>query len=242
MPQQATRLLIVFAVMVAGLLYVRHTFVPETFGELGHYRSAAVDSIAAQPLQYVGQQVCGECHEEIYDTKKDSRHGTVACEVCHGVAAAHVEDPEAHKLPAPRKRGYCPLCHGYNASRPTGFPQIDPVTHNPVQPCIACHDPHQPVTPHVPEACSACHGEIARTKAVSHHATLPCTQCHEVEEGHKVNPRMVGAEKPRSRELCGECHARGSGAPKTIPRIDLDNHGADHDCWQCHYPHHPEVD
>ena len=242
MPQQIRRLAVIFALLISGLLVARHYLVPKTFGELGHYRTAAVDSLAALPIRYGGQEICAECPEEIVDKKMESRHRTVSCEVCHGPAGAHVEDPQEVHLPAPRKRGYCPLCHGYNASRPTGFPQIDPTTHNPVKPCISCHDPHQPVTPHTPEECSACHGEIARTKAVSHHAQLPCTQCHETDEAHKDNPRMVRPGKPRTRAVCGQCHAKDSEAPKSIPRIDVESHGERYVCWQCHYPHYPEVD
>ena len=242
MPQQISRLIIIFAALIVGLVAVRHVLVPPTFGELGHYRSAAIDSVLAQPIHYAGEQVCAECHDEIFDTKQESLHRTVACEVCHGPAAAHVDDSDENKPPAPRQRGYCPLCHGYNASRPTGFPQIDPTAHNPVKPCIGCHDPHQPVTPHVPESCSACHGSIARTKAVSHHAELPCTRCHEAPEAHKVTPRQVRPGKPQARALCGECHAGESDAPRVIPRIDMASHGNGYVCWQCHYPHHPEVE
>jgi hypothetical protein len=242
MPQQVSRLAIVFTVLVGGLVLSRFFLVPATFGELGHYRSAAIDSVVAQPVRYAGHQVCVECHEDITEMKEVSLHSNVACEVCHGAAAAHVEDFEKYLPPAPRERGYCPLCHGYNPSRPTGFPQIDPIAHNPVKPCIACHDPHQPVTPHVPEACSACHGEIARTKAISHHAALPCVQCHETEEEHKVSPRLVRPGKPRTRAVCGGCHAKDSDAPREIPRVDLGTHGDTTVCWQCHYPHHPEVE
>lgn len=242
MPQQISRLAIVFTVLVGGLVLARFFLVPATFGELGHYRSAAIDTVVAQPIRYAGHQVCVECHEDITEMKEVSLHSNVACEVCHGAAAAHVEDFEKYLPPAPRERGYCPLCHGYNPSRPTGFPQIDPIAHNPVKPCIACHDPHQPVTPHVPEECSACHGEIARTKAISHHASLPCVQCHETEEEHKVSPRLVRPGKPRTRGVCGGCHAKDSDAPREIPRVDLGTHGDTTVCWQCHYPHHPEVE
>lgn len=242
MPQQVSRLLIVFAVLILGLIAARRAMVPPTFGELGHYRAAAVDSVAAKPIHYVGEQLCAECHDDIVALKRDSWHAGLACEVCHGPAARHVEDPESFKPSAPRQRGYCPLCHGYNASRPTGFPQIDPVAHNPMKPCIGCHNPHQPTTPHVPESCSACHGEIARTKAVSHHAALPCTQCHEADDRHKENPRSMRPTKPQTRAACGHCHAKGSDAPREIPRIAMDDHGSGYVCWQCHYPHFPEVD
>lgn len=239
---QVSRLAIVFMVLLVGLVVARYFLVPATFGELGHYRTAAIDSIVAQPIRYAGHQACAECHEDIAEAKEASLHANVACEVCHGPAAEHVEDFEKYLPPAPRERGYCPLCHGYNPSRPTGFPQIDPMTHNPFKPCIACHDPHQPVTPHVPEECSACHGAIARAKAISHHAQLPCVQCHETNEQHKVSPRLVRAGKPRTRAVCGECHAKGSDAPREIPRVDMETHGDITVCWQCHYPHHPEVE
>lgn len=245
MPQQLTRLLVVFAILIAGLLLARHFLVPPTFGKLGHYRAAAIDSVAARPVHYAGQQVCVDCHDDIVALKEQSRHSSVACEVCHGPAAAHADDPDSGVPPAPRDRSKCPLCHGYNPARPTGFPQIDPLTHNPTQPCITCHNPHQPVTPHIPEECSACHGEVARTKAVSPHALLPCVRCHQTPEEHKVNPWLARPGKPRTRALCGECHARGAEAPKeilqAIPRIKMESHGNGYVCWQCHYPHHPEA-
>lgn len=241
MSQQVSRLVIIFGLLIAGLLVARHYFVPPTFGTEGHYRTTAIDSVMALPTHYAGQQICAECHDEIVAVKKVSRHSSLACEVCHGPAAAHVEDPDSFKPRAPRERGYCPLCHGYNASRPTGFPQIDTTIHNPGKPCIACHNPHEPVTPHVPEQCSACHGEIARTKAVSHHAPLACVRCHNAPDEHKVNPRAVRPSKPQTRELCGECHAKGSDAPIEILRVDMAEHGKGYVCWQCHYPHHPEV-
>jgi hypothetical protein len=241
MPQQLTRLLIIFGVLVGGLFVARHRLVPKTFGEKGHYRAAAVVTIKALPVRYAGREACATCHDQIADAHGKARHQSVACEVCHGPAAAHTEAPTENVLEAPRKRGYCPLCHGYDPSRPTGFPQIDPATHNPVKPCISCHNPHQPEPPHVPSECSACHGEIARTKAVSRHALLACTECHQTPVKHKDTPRMFRPEKPRSREFCARCHAKGANSAKEIPRIDAETHGgARYLCWQCHYPHMPE--
>jgi hypothetical protein len=223
------------------LVGARRLLVPKTFGERGHYRAAAVDSIVAQEIGYAGHVACETCHLDIADKKGQSYHRGVACEVCHGPQAAHVLAPLDHKPPAPRERAYCPLCHGYNPSRPTGFPQIDPVLHNPVRPCISCHDPHDPTPPHPPESCAACHGEIARTKAISYHAQLPCTQCHAVDRRHSVSPRQQRPSKPTTREFCGQCHAQDADSPPEIPRVDLASHGPGYVCWQCHYPHHPEA-
>jgi DnaJ-class molecular chaperone len=241
MPQQVTRLSIVFGLMILGLVLARQFLVPKTFGQLGHYRAAAVDVVAQLPLKYAGHQECAACHEAIAKMHDAKRHHGVACEVCHGPAAAHVQAPTEVHLTAPRQRAACPLCHGYNPSRPTGFPQIDPVTHNPLKPCISCHNPHAPEPPHTPEECSACHGQIARTKAVSHHAALPCTRCHETGQQHKISPLTSRPAKPVSRAFCGECHAPDAKSDKGIQRVDMASHGERYVCWQCHYPHSPEL-
>jgi hypothetical protein len=242
MPQQVTRLGIAFAVMAVVFVVVRQRLVPDTFGDAGHYRAAAVDSIAAFPLKYAGHEACTMCHRPIAVKRSASNHSGVSCEVCHGPAADHVAAPGSVKPPAPRERGFCPLCHGYNSSRPSGFPQIDPVAHNPTIPCMTCHDPHAPEPPVVPGECRACHGQIASQKAVSHHAPLPCTTCHQADDEHKVNPRSVPPTKPTTRDFCGGCHAEGAASPEYIPRIEMATHGDGYLCWQCHYPHHPEAD
>ncbi len=143
------------------------------------------------------------------------------------------------KPPAPRDRKFCPVCHAYDASRPTGFPQINPTAHNPLKPCISCHNPHDPVPPRTPQACSACHGQIERTKAVSSHALLACTTCHVVPERHKTAPRTALPSKPETRDFCAKCHGKDS-TRADAPKIDVSGHGNSYMCWQCHYPHLPE--
>ena len=241
LPQQVSRLAVVFLVLVVALLVARRVLVPATFGQRGHYRASAVDSIMALPTHYAGHSACEPCHIPIVDRKAKSYHRGVACEVCHGPQAEHVASPMDHKPPAPRTRSYCPLCHGYNPSRPTGFPQIDPVIHNAPRPCISCHDPHDPTPPHPPESCAACHGQIARTKAVSYHAQLACTVCHEAPAQHRTTPRAALPSKPASREFCGRCHAPDAKSARDIPRVDLQTHNPGYVCWQCHYPHQPEA-
>lgn len=242
MPQQVSRLLIVFAVAVTGLLVARSLLIPESFGDVGHYRADAIDSIAAHPKKYAGHQECTLCHRPIAERRMASNHRGVACEVCHGPAMEHLAAPMDVKPPAPRERGFCVLCHAYNPSRPTGFPQIDPVAHNPLTPCMTCHEPHAPEPPVTPESCSACHGQIARQKAVSHHATIPCVTCHEAPDEHKVEPRTVRPSKPVDRAFCGTCHAEDAPEALRTPRIDVRTHGGEYTCWQCHYPHFPETE
>lgn len=241
MVQQVTRLAVAFAVAGTALIAARYYLVPDTFGELGHYRAAAIDDVVAHEKKYAGHEECSLCHSPIAQQRLASMHRGVTCEVCHGPAADHVAAPGNVKPPAPRDRGFCPLCHSYNPSRPTGFPQIDPVAHNPLMPCVTCHNPHAPEPPMAPEECSACHGQIARQKAVSHHATLACTTCHEAPEQHRVDPRSALPDKPASRAFCGQCHAAGEAASPRIPQVNLRDHGGDYNCWQCHYPHFPET-
>lgn len=240
-PEQVKRLAILLVVLLAALFIARHFLIPHDFGTHGHYRASAIDNIVAQPVEYAGQVACTDCHPDIVKTKSDGYHKSVACEVCHGPAAAHTKDPVAVQLPAPRERGYCPLCHEFLPSRPTGFPQIVSASHNPFKPCITCHNPHDPRPPETPKKCDACHADIARTKSLSHHVYIPCTRCHETPEQHKVRPREFRPGKPKTREFCGGCHAKDADSPKEIPRIDMATHGERYVCWQCHYPHLPEA-
>lgn len=240
-PQQLIPLAFLLILAVIALVISRMLLVPKTFGEYGHYRAETVDEIAGLEIAYAGYQACYDCHDDVYETKQQSRHQRVSCEACHGPAAQHIEAPDENIPSAPRDRGYCTLCHGYIPARPTGFPQIIPELHNPSQACMSCHEPHNPLVPHTPEDCTACHRQIASEKTVSPHSTLSCTTCHIVPAEHLANPALVGAEKPIAKETCGQCHAVGADSPRGIPRIDLETHGERYICWDCHYPHSPKA-
>jgi len=239
MPGPVVRVLFMIAAAVAGLIGVRAVFVPDSFGELGHYRADAVPEIAAQPIRYAGLLACLECHDDVGEVKAGSYHRGLTCEGCHEAAADHVEDPTERQPLVPTDRSACLRCHEYQASRPTGFPQIIEKIHNPMEPCASCHDPHDPTPPQVPGECSACHAAIARTKAVSHHWKLDCETCHEASQEHRENPRAALPTKPTERAFCGQCHTTGSTGLAGVPRVDLVEHGGRYLCWQCHYPHDP---
>jgi hypothetical protein len=241
MPEQIKRLLI-FAVFI-GVIFIafRILLKPKSFGEMGHYRALAIDTVISHPIKYAGHQICSECHEEIAFAKQKSYHREVNCETCHGPAQVHI-DSGAEILPdIPRGRDHCALCHEYNPARPTGFPQIDLVAHNPLKACVSCHNPHTPDPLRIPDDCSACHGNISRTKALSPHALLECTVCHYTPDEHKKQPRKVEAMIPATRADCAKCHDKLAIVQiLNPPRIDLNTHGENYLCWQCHYPHFPE--
>ncbi len=240
-PQQVIPLVIIFIILIATFISVRTVFEPESFGELGHYRADAIGENMDLELVYAGYEACYDCHDDIYEEKQDANHRSVSCEVCHGPAAKHVEEPEEFTPTAPRERGQCPLCHGYNAARPSGFPQILPEQHNLGKPCMSCHNPHSPTTPSAIEDCNACHRKISRVMNVSHHTTLSCEQCHVVPKEHFTNPRSVDAQKPVSRKLCGSCHDKQSKIAAGIPKINMMTHNERYMCWDCHYAHSPEA-
>lgn len=238
LPDQAVRLVIVFAVLIGGALIVRAMLPRETTDDALHVKGTVEREMAREP-KYAGAGMCGDCHEQSA-VKSAGYHRTLSCETCHGAARAHALAPADAKPDAPRKREFCATCHTYHPSRPTGFPQINPAVHNPLEACIACHNPHDPKPPSVPQACEGCHGEIARTKAVSPHARLECTTCHEAPDGHKTAPRAVPASIPKERSFCGTCHAAGAANAKAT-KVDFATHGEKYLCWQCHYPHMPEA-
>jgi len=250
-PTQVIQLGVIFLAVGVGMFLLRQKYVPESFGELGHYRAAAVTANADLEPRYAGWQACAMCHPDKVETKNKSFHRTVSCEACHGPAGDHTSRPMKPRPELPTGREFCLTCHSYLASRPTGFPQIIEERHNPVRACTGCHDAHDPTPPELIRECSACHNTIARSKAVSPHAPLDCEVCHETPAEHKVQPRAHVPKKPFEREFCGTCHARDAEPPAVIrgvdltvfeiPRIDLTTHGGTLVCWQCHYQHSPEA-
>lgn len=239
LPEQVKRLVVVNGVLVAGALTMRFYVIPEDVVSTSVHRSTTVERELAKPVKFAGTETCVVCHDAEAAVKIESFHRGLSCEGCHGPAADHASDPSAAKPSVSRDRRLCPLCHAYDASRPTGFPQINPTAHNPRKPCIECHNPHDPAPPQTPKECSACHAQIERTKALSSHALLACTTCHTTPERHKTAPRTALASQPQARTFCAQCHANGS-PPAEAPKVDMASHGTPYLCWQCHYPHQPE--
>jgi hypothetical protein len=238
--EQVARLGVLFAVLVIALLPGRTYLIPTRFKDVELHRQATVDRELQRPVRFAGAVSCGDCHDDQLVQKRRGHHRNLACESCHGPCYAHTQDPVSVTPYAPRTRDLCPQCHAYDASRPTGFPQINPAAHNVLGACIDCHNPHKPESGETPKECAACHGEIEKTKSLSSHATLSCSTCHEITDEHKTNPRRASASKPELREFCGKCH--GPDAPvKGPPKVDIAKHGEKYLCWECHYPHLPEV-
>ena len=245
-PGQVLRLSVPVVVVIGSFLFARSRLVPPTFGDIGHYRAAALGEIAALPIHYAGADSCAvaDCHEDVMETKMAGYHRGVSCEVCHGPAADHVKDPENVKVKKPKSRTLCPVCHTYLLARPTGFPQIILESHNMPKSCIKCHDPHDPVPSEAPSECSGCHRTIVSLKMVSKHSDLKCTTCHQTPTAHFLEPRKNRPSKPADRDFCGKCHAEGTKPPDALedaPKLNMATHYPKSNCWQCHFPHQPEA-
>lgn len=135
------------ALFLGGLcafLVVRALMVPKGFGELGHYRTAAIEENRQRPLAFAGHKACEECHTDVVEARKGSRHAGVHCESCHGPLAKHAEDPGSLTPERPDRKTICLVCHRAEAAKPAEFPQVDPREHAGESSCDECHKPHHP--------------------------------------------------------------------------------------------------
>lgn len=145
MPQQIKRHLIVLAVLVTLFLIIRYFMVPDSFGELGHYRSASLQDNAEKEIVFAGDESCLDCHEDMGELLEMDLHSNLSCESCHGPGLEHNQDPFSADLFLPENREYCERCHAENAARDRNMvSQINVKEHNPDKNCNYCHNPHAP--------------------------------------------------------------------------------------------------
>ena len=143
MPPQLKTLLPLFAALVLLFLVVRHFLIPESFGELGHYRANSIEEVGVLPIHYVGKSVCTECHESEAELQANDSHASLSCEICHGPGSKHADDYEV-KLEKPGTRKDCGRCHHLNSARRfEAVVQVDIQEHHTEKEnCTDCHNPH----------------------------------------------------------------------------------------------------
>jgi len=138
------RLALLFAAGVLVFLLVRALLVPAGFGELGHFRTGAIEDNSERALRFAGRAACAECHDDAAAELGAGRHARIGCESCHGPLAAHAADPEAAAAVRPDATPLCVRCHESNPARPAGHPQVEPREHAEGAACTDCHQPHAP--------------------------------------------------------------------------------------------------
>lgn len=140
--------------IAALILVVRMIIVPSDFGAhergymYGWHRESNLSEWAGVTAKYRGTLYCAGCHKDKYADIKDSPHGRIQCENCHGPALKHPDDPKS--LTVDRSRTLCLRCHfrlNYAAGDRGAIRGINPQTHHPQADCVLCHYPHNPLRP-----------------------------------------------------------------------------------------------
>ncbi len=133
-----------FGAGIVLFLLLRGVLVPADFGELGHYRTGALEENRSVAMKFAGRAVCEECHDEVAADKAAGAHGGIGCEACHGALARHA-DGTAEEMPKlPDASGLCASCHEMAVAKPVWFPQVNEAEHAAGEMCTECHLPHRP--------------------------------------------------------------------------------------------------
>jgi hypothetical protein len=141
MPPQILRLVLLTLGIIGTYGVMRYFLKPDSFGEYGHYRGAAlVERTALEPV-FAGAKACRECHGEVLAVQDKHEHRRISCETCHSPARAHARDPDVKTTPF--TEDHCLRCHSREPARPITQKQIDPKDHFEGK-CLECHLPHHP--------------------------------------------------------------------------------------------------
>jgi DmsE family decaheme c-type cytochrome len=187
--------------------------------------------------EFVGNETCAMCHEEIVRGFHDATHAalavrgpaeaTVGCESCHGPGSLHFESGgEVDQIVNPRSNPEtCYDCHGDvrgHFSLPNSHPvSVGPLGMRPARmACGDCHDPHTGsaaafnVGPgDSPNAgCTECHTAQRGPFVFEHEAMREgCTACHAAHGS--LNEAMLTESNAT---LCLKCHAQEQTRPGVV--------------------------
>jgi len=146
----------VFLMLIVGVVVLvlgRGFFVPDSWGQYGSYRGAALEQHHEKAPQLGGNAACAECHEDEPAELAEGVHHTLACEGCHAPLSVHVADGEQFAdMPIHRNADLCLNCHERLSARPASHPQINPTQHLEEEggepgpeSCFDCHEAHSPL-------------------------------------------------------------------------------------------------
>lgn len=144
-------LLALLIVAGTGFALARRQFVPETYGQNGPYRGAALAEAAALPSVLHTDSDCLSCHDDVRQERAGAMHESVDCVHCHGLGREHIvqarkaaESPGSPIDPAlpwdgdfrtkidlylTKDRAVCLTCHESKVGMPSEFKQIVVATH-----------------------------------------------------------------------------------------------------------------
>jgi hypothetical protein len=139
----------------------------------------------------VGSEVCMACHSAVYDSLKDSPHGFIECEACHGPGSAHASAPSPDTITVNRSSSLCGQCHSRGDDQ-NRIEVVDGLLRSYQQydellggnkfflECVECHEPHISLDSDTQDGltadCTSCHTKtINRVHA---RAGVECIDCH----------------------------------------------------------------
>jgi DmsE family decaheme c-type cytochrome len=215
-------------------------------------KAASADTKAAAAVSgdFVGQDTCATCHDEVAKgfadnphTKMVQMHGGngVTCENCHGAGKAHVDGGgDVTKIFNPAKASAkevnekCQSCHTTTHPNCANSPHAKANVS-----CISCHTVHKAKEDHLlkaaqPALCYQCHSDQkAQFNMPIHHKVneglVKCSDCHDVHGTFGVN-NLKSTED--SNAVCTKCHTDVRG-PFTFEHAPVRAEG----CTTCHTPH-----
>jgi DmsE family decaheme c-type cytochrome len=213
--------------------------------------SAAKNQSAASAADYVGQETCATCHEEVAKgfasnphTKLAEMHGKtgITCEGCHGPGKAHVDGGgDVAKIFNPAKASAkeidarCLSCHqGQHANFERSAHGENNVS------CISCHSVHHSKTSEQllkaeqTKLCFQCHSDTkSQFNMPFHHKVeeglMKCTDCH---DAHGTFNRKNLRSSAQMDSVCTKCHSETAG-PFVYEHFVVKTEG----CTACHFPH-----
>lgn len=213
--------------------------------------SASQNKAAAEPGDYVGQETCATCHEDVvknFGTNPHSRltleHAGkgVTCESCHGPGKAHVDGGgdvtkifRFDQATAKETDARCLTCHAGT------HPNFDRSPHAKADvSCTSCHSVHAPKTDVAllkadqPQLCFQCHADTKPAFNMPFHhpvneGVVKCNDCHDVHGTFQPNNLRATADQ---NAVCTKCHAETRG-PFVYEHAAVKAEG----CVGCHSPH-----
>lgn len=202
---------------------------------------------------YVGADVCSECHEDKFEQILPSKHAQMndlrtpfakkGCETCHGRGETHaLSEGEKfdgltvygrHSKVSPEEQNqHCLDCH-----QDTGRMHWQGSAHESADlRCTSCHLIHQPdgVLQKAKESdvCTGCHTKVRADmhKASAHpirQGLVTCTDCHNAHGA--AGPSALG--RLTVNQACYHCHAEKRG-----PFL-WEHEPVTEECTSCHTPH-----
>jgi DmsE family decaheme c-type cytochrome len=212
---------------------------------------AETKQVTPGPGDFVGQETCATCHEEVSKgfasnphSKLAEAHGKtgVTCEGCHGPGKAHVDGGgDVTKIFNPAKAtakevdSKCLSCHQGQHSN------FEVSAHGEANvSCIGCHSVHAGEDQeHLlkvaqPKLCFQCHTDIKPQFSMPFHhkveeGLMKCSDCH---DAHGTFGKTNLKSSSQMDAVCTKCHTETAG-PFVYEHDVVKAEG----CMACHTPH-----